>query len=140
MKTYRIHSLKELEALALECLPLVKSYKKIAFVGEIGAGKTTFIKILCSLLGVKEATSSPTFSIINEYHTATEIIHHIDLYRLKNEEEAYNIGLAELFEQSHYCFIEWPDVAESILPEPMLWINIQVTDEGLRIFKIILQE
>jgi tRNA threonylcarbamoyladenosine biosynthesis protein TsaE len=136
IKEYHISSIKELRNLAVVCLPYVKSFKKIAFEGEIGAGKTTFIKILCQLLGVKETTSSPTFSIINEYHFDTGIIHHIDLYRLKNEAEAFDIGIAELLEQPHYCFIEWPDIATAYLPDRLLWINIQVMENQDRIFKI----
>lgn len=129
--------LNDLKQIALELLPLIKERKKIAFEGEIGAGKTTFIKILCQLLGVKTNTSSPTFAIINEYPIPNDTIHHIDLYRLKSEDEAYSIGLMELLEGHSYCFVEWPNIAKDFFPESTIWIKITAQLSEERIFDIL---
>lgn len=130
------HSVDELEAIAKALAPIIKTRKKVAFLGEIGAGKTTFIKLLCQYLGVKDVTSSPTFSIINEYQVGQEIIHHVDLYRLKSEEEAFSIGLMELLEDNSYCFIEWPTIVENYFPESTIWIKISTEKDDRRIFDI----
>lgn len=129
---FTLSSTQELPAIVEQLLPIIKERKKVAFLGEIGAGKTTFIKELCLALGVQDVTSSPTFSIINEYQSPNGLIHHIDLYRLKSEEEAFAIGLIELLEQDHYCFIEWPNIIEGYLPETTAWIQITATEAGLR--------
>lgn len=128
--------LDDLNSIATQLLPLIQQHKKVAFIGEIGAGKTTFIKILCQKLGVQNNTSSPTFAIINEYQTPTDIIHHIDLYRLKTVEEAFSIGLMELFEEKSYCFVEWPELVEDYFPESTLWIKITAQLSGERLFDI----
>jgi tRNA threonylcarbamoyladenosine biosynthesis protein TsaE len=130
------HNIADLEQIAEELLPIIKERKKVAFIGEIGAGKTTFIKLLCKQLGVKGNTSSPTFSIINEYEATDDIIHHIDLYRLKSADEAFSIGLMELFEENSYCFVEWPSIVESDFPEATIWIKITTNKKLERIFDI----
>ena len=135
------HQIADLKLLASQLLPIVKERKKVAFVGQIGAGKTTFIKLLCQELGVEGNTSSPTFSIINEYQAADDIVHHIDLYRLKSEEEAFSIGLIELFEEENsYCFIEWPDIVENYFPESAVWIRITTTENQARVFDIYYED
>ena len=104
----------------------------IAFHGEMGAGKTTFIKELCKTLGVVNEVCSPTYSIINEYETNNGInIYHIDLYRLKNEQEAINAGVEECFYSGNYCFIEWPEIAPNIIPENAVhcYLNIEGNNE-----------
>ncbi|HET6991292.1 MAG TPA: tRNA (adenosine(37)-N6)-threonylcarbamoyltransferase complex ATPase subunit type 1 TsaE, partial [Bacteroidia bacterium] len=89
-----------------------------AFHGELGAGKTTFIKALCVELGVKDTMSSPSFSLVNEYHDGKENpVYHFDLYRLKSPEEALDIGMEEYLYSGNYCFVEWPERAPEILPE-----------------------
>jgi tRNA threonylcarbamoyladenosine biosynthesis protein TsaE len=129
-------TIEELDLIAEQIIPIISSRKKVAFLGEIGAGKTTFIKLLCYKLGVQDNTSSPTFSIINEYNTDDNIIHHIDLFRLKSKEEAFSLGIMELFEGDTYCFVEWPDVIEDYFPEQTLWIKITAKETGERIFDI----
>jgi tRNA threonylcarbamoyladenosine biosynthesis protein TsaE len=129
-------SVNELGAIAEALMPVIKIRKKVAFLGQIGAGKTTFIKLLCKTLGVDTGTSSPTFSIINQYETAEGIIHHVDLYRLKSDDEAFSIGLMELLEDKSYCFIEWPSIVESYFPESAVWIKISTDDNENRIFDV----
>ncbi len=99
----------------------------------MGAGKTTFIHSLCTALQVTEAVSSPTFAIINEYYSPVAgIIYHMDWYRLKDEEEALQAGVEDCLYSGNYCFIEWPEKAEGILPADALQIHIEAIDEQTR--------
>jgi len=86
------------------------------FYGEMGAGKTTFINAICKVLGVEDATSSPTFSIVNEYASPFGPVFHFDFYRLKDEEEALDLGCEEYFCSGQYCFVEWPEKTPNLLP------------------------
>ena len=108
--------------------------KKVwAFYGEMGAGKTTFIHALCETLHVISTISSPTYSIINEYISAgNEVIYHMDLFRLKDEEEALQAGVEDSINSGNLCLIEWPEKAPGILPLEYLRISIQVIDEQTR--------
>lgn len=130
------NSLDDLDAITTALIPIIKTRKKVAFLGQIGAGKTTFIKLLCQRLGVNTATSSPTFSIINQYEIEDALVHHIDLYRLKSEDEAFSIGLMELLEDNSYCFIEWPSLVESYFPESSVWIKISADEQDIRTFDV----
>lgn len=99
-----------------------------ALHGDLGAGKTTLIKGFCAALGVKDQASSPSFAIVNEYRAANgSPVYHFDLYRLKDETELDGIGFEEYLESGHYCFIEWPELAEGLLPQGTvhLWIDVQ---------------
>jgi tRNA threonylcarbamoyladenosine biosynthesis protein TsaE len=110
--------------------------KVFLFYGEMGAGKTTFINVLCKQLQVKDGTSSPSFSIVNEYLTASgDKVYHFDFYRIKNEYEALDIGFEEYLYSGDYCFIEWPEKINNFLPVNAVTIKIEV-QEGKRIFKI----
>ena len=109
------------------------NYKVFALHGEMGAGKTTFINAVCKAAGVKENISSPTFSIINQYTTPQgQLICHIDLYRLKDEEEAIQAGVEDCLYSGNTCFVEWPDKAPGIFPETTLHINITSIDMNTR--------
>ena len=99
--------------------------KVFAFKAEMGAGKTTFIKELCKVLGSKDNFSSPTYSIMNEYKSPKNKIYHFDFYRMKTLEEIVNIGFGDYIFRDNYCFIEWPDLALSLLPKPYLSIVIK---------------
>ena len=104
----------------------------------MGAGKTTFIKALCEQLGVCDMVNSPTFSIVNEYTDAEgqTLAYHFDLYRLKSVAEALDMGAEDYFYSGHYCFIEWPDVADALLPDNCAEASIEEADNGTRILTL----
>ncbi len=107
------------------------------FMGQMGAGKTTLIKAICGTLQVLDEVNSPTFSIVNEYLTATdETLYHFDFYRLENEEEAYNIGVEEYFYSGNTCMIEWPERVEGLLPDKFLRIDITENTDQSRTIKL----
>lgn len=133
MEVIEFKNLDEIRAAAKEFLKLVGEHKQFALYGGMGAGKTTFIKELCSLLKVTDVVSSPTFSIINEYYTEdSQRVFHFDFYRIEDIEEVYNIGYEDYFYSSDYCFIEWPELVEELLPDTMVKVNIEATEEGSR--------
>lgn len=123
-----LQDLKEYTSLAKDIISFAKDCKRFVFLGNLGAGKTTLIQHICQNLGVNEAISSPTFSLINKYngsHDGKAIeISHLDLYRLKTIEEALDIGIEELLSSNEYLFIEWPELIEQLLPEPLCVIRI----------------
>lgn len=103
--------------------------KVIAFYGEMGAGKTTFIKTVCRQLGATDFLSSPTFAIMNEYLLANgQPAYHFDFYRINKESEAYDLGYEQFFYSGHYCFIEWPEKIEALLPAQCMKVKIDVSD------------
>jgi len=106
--------------------------KIIAFHGNMGAGKTTFIHALCEVKGVKDVVGSPTFSIINEYYFQSGKIFHIDLYRLKDEEEAIRAGVEDCLYSDHICFVEWPEKAPCLFPNGTVHVFIEVEDSETR--------
>lgn len=115
---FTCRSIEELPEIAEKFLAAFPASRVFAFHGDLGAGKTTFIKVLCEQLGVKEPMSSPSFSLVNEYRDASnKPVYHFDLYRLKSPEEAFEIGLEEYLYSGNYCFVEWPERAEELLPE-----------------------
>lgn len=110
------YTLVQLPKVAAQVAPKLQGV--VLFIGEMGAGKTTVIKALCAVLGVKDEVSSPTFSLINAYETQAGVpIYHFDLYRLENELEALDIGVEEYLESGEMCFIEWPEKIINFLPE-----------------------
>lgn len=126
-----IHSVDEYQKIAQALISKHADRKIIAFNGEMGAGKTTFIKAICNVLGVKDTVTSPTFSIVNEYKgNNNQIIYHFDFYRIENIEEAYNLGYEDYFYSNAYCFIEWPDKIKELLPENTLFIELKVEDNS----------
>jgi tRNA threonylcarbamoyladenosine biosynthesis protein TsaE len=128
--TFHINNLSELPTIAKAIIDLSKEQKIIAFYGAMGAGKTTLIKEIAKQLGVTGVTSSPTFSLINEYHSADgTIIYHFDFYRIKNIDEAYDIGYEDYFYSNHYCFIEWPEKIEELLPSDTIKVSIKLNRE-----------
>lgn len=98
------------------------------FEGDMGAGKTTFIKSICHQLGVTELVSSPTFSIVNEYASPAGPVYHFDFYRLKSETEAYDLGYEDYFYSGQYCFIEWPSKVKNLWPENSVLVTISLID------------
>lgn len=109
-----------------------------AFYGSMGAGKTTFIKSICEAMGVQDAINSPTFAIVNEYESADgDTIFHFDFYRIKEIAEVYNMGYEEYFYSNAYCFIEWPELVEELLPEETSKVFIEEQADGSRKIRIV---
>lgn len=123
-------SLNDLGNAAKELLSFCGETKVITFSGTLGAGKTTFIKAICTELGVMDLVSSPTFSIINEYRDSKNApVYHFDFYRLKTTQEAEDTGCVDYFFSNNYCFIEWPQIAERLLPDEYVKVEIINTNE-----------
>jgi len=122
-----------IDAAARQFLSATGNSKVFAFHGEMGAGKTTFIHAVCNQLGATDGVSSPTFSIINQYQTASaDTLYHIDLYRLKDEDEAIQAGVEDCLYSGNWCFVEWPEKAADIFPDDTLHITITTTEINSR--------
>ncbi|MBR4659998.1 MAG: tRNA (adenosine(37)-N6)-threonylcarbamoyltransferase complex ATPase subunit type 1 TsaE [Bacteroidales bacterium] len=133
MRSITIAGTEGLQKAAREFLEAVGDNRIIAFYGQMGAGKTTFITALCRELGVSEAVTSPTFTIVNEYlDGGGESVFHFDFYRIKRLAEAVDIGLFEYFDSGCFCLMEWPEMIEELLPEETLKVQILVEDEKTR--------
>jgi tRNA threonylcarbamoyladenosine biosynthesis protein TsaE len=109
----------------------------LAFHGDLGAGKTTLIKAMGQELGVADAMSSPTFALVNEYRSgAGDPVYHFDLYRLKDAAELDAIGFSEYVDSGNYCFIEWPQLAEELLPPGTLHVTLEEGANGVRLISL----
>jgi tRNA threonylcarbamoyladenosine biosynthesis protein TsaE len=127
-----VKSINELKSAAKQLTEFAGAEKIFLFYGDMGAGKTTFIKSLCEKLGAREIVTSPTFSIVNEYQGKGAKIYHFDFYRLKNQNEALDMGYEEYFYSGDYCFIEWPEKIAGLLPPHYIRIDIQVLSDKER--------
>jgi tRNA threonylcarbamoyladenosine biosynthesis protein TsaE len=128
-----IPSIEKIDAAAGQLVEMLGSSTKIAFSGEMGAGKTTLIQSVCKALGVEDVVASPTFALINEYFTRDGAsIFHFDLYRIEDITEMYDFGYEDYFYSDSYCFIEWPEKAMELLPEDVLLLTIKVLEDGTR--------
>jgi tRNA threonylcarbamoyladenosine biosynthesis protein TsaE len=137
MNELKIKSTAFIAETAREFIRIMNGRKVVAFYGELGAGKTTFIKAICYELGVEDVVSSPTFALVYEYRTkAGSSIFHVDLYRITSVSELYDIGYEEYFYGDSLCFIEWPEKAEELLPPGCLKVYITVNKDGSRKLKI----
>ncbi len=126
-------SLKNINEAAKTFLQLVGDRKVIALHGKMGAGKTTFVHAICDALNVNDTVSSPTFSIINEYNAAEGmVIYHLDLYRLKNEQEAINAGVEDCLYSGNLCLVEWPEITPKLLPDDTAHCYLSVSGEKER--------
>lgn len=132
MSQYLCKSPEELKVLAQTLIESHPNDRLFAFRGQMGAGKTTFIKAVCSYLGCSEPVTSPTFAIVNEYQGSAGTIYHFDFYRLKNSAEAINIGFDDYIYSNDYCLMEWPEVVEDIIPKNIVDVTISV-DESTNI-------
>ena len=129
-----LNNLSEIESVANKFVENMDSRKVFAFYGEMGVGKTTFIKSICNALGVAETITSPTFAIVNEYAIeGGDPIFHFDFYRIKDIDEAYDFGYEDYFYSGHLCFIEWPELVESLLPQSVVKVKIVIEDNEQRI-------
>lgn len=128
-----IFTLSEINSAASRLLGLMGAKKIVALQGEMGAGKTTFVHALCEVLGAEDVVTSPTFSIINQYNThSNETIYHLDLYRLKDENEAIAAGVEDCFYSGCYCFTEWPEKAPGIFPANTVYVKLSTIDTNTR--------
>ena len=131
-----IFSLDQIQEVAEQILAS-NPKKIILFNGDMGVGKTTLIKQLCKSLGVESATSSPTFSLVNEYSTSNnQIVYHFDFYRLNKETEALDMGVDDYLYSGNWCFIEWSEKIASLLPEETSTITIELLSDGKRELKL----
>lgn len=138
MLTIRINTLEEIEAAARQFVEAMGDNTVFAFYGKMGAGKTTFIKEVCTLLGVTDNITSPTFAIVNEYRSdiAGELIYHFDFYRIKKLEEVYDLGYEDYFYSGALCFIEWPELIEELLPGNTVKVTIEEEADGARVLTL----
>ena len=144
----KIEDLSQIGQAAREFVSNMGSSTVFAFYGEMGAGKTTFIKAVCEELGVEDVITSPTFAIVNEYETTRSpltlhpspftthpspiTIYHFDFYRIKRLEEVYDMGYEDYFYSGRLCFIEWPELIEKLLPEDAVRVSIEEQPDGTR--------
>lgn len=131
------YTLEEIQKAGNWLWELMQQNRVIALHGSMGAGKTTLVHTLCSQLEVKDPVSSPTFSLINEYQLpAMEKMYHIDLYRIRNEQEALDAGIEDALYSGAYCIVEWPEKAPGIFPEDTLHVTITIHDDLTRIINL----
>ncbi|MCL1821226.1 MAG: tRNA (adenosine(37)-N6)-threonylcarbamoyltransferase complex ATPase subunit type 1 TsaE [Prolixibacteraceae bacterium] len=130
---FELHNVN-LEDLPVAAESLIKAFpdKRIfAFYGGMGAGKTTFTQAVCKVLGSVDMATSPTFAIVNQYETADNgIIYHFDFYRIKDISEAFDLGYEDYFFSENYCFIEWPEEIESLLPDSVVKVFIEAEGDA----------
>lgn len=129
----KIESLDDIHAAAKKFVEQLEKGRVFAFYGKMGAGKTTFIKAVCEVLGVSDVITSPTFAIVNEYTTEDgEPIYHFDFYRIKKIEEVYDMGYEDYFYSGRLCLLEWPELVEDLLPDDAVKVHIEAHDDGTR--------
>ncbi len=134
-----IYTISEIHKAVEYIAEYLNKYKVILFNGSMGAGKTTLISALCKSLGSTDELSSPTFSIVNEYSSKIGTLYHFDFYRLKSLEEAFDFGLEEYLYSGNYCFLEWAEKIEALLPENLMVVDISIIDENTRELNISFQ-
>ena len=137
----RLYGITDLSEITKELAQIISQFRVVTFTGNLGAGKTTLIKMLCWHWGVKEKVNSPTFSLVNQYSTegaeVGDVLFHIDLYRLKNEEEAFDAGIEEHLFSGHLCLVEWPEKAIGIIPDNTLRVEITTQDHEQRHIRVV---
>lgn len=132
----QISSLPALQKSARALLDHFPDERVFAFYGAMGAGKTTFIKAICHELGSNDYVTSPTFALINEYNTPKgAVIYHFDFYRIKKIEEAFDLGYEDYIYSGNYCFIEWPEMIEQLLPTGIVEVRINEGENGVRLIE-----
>ncbi len=128
-----IQNIEGIREAAREFINHIGEHRVFAFYGSMGAGKTTFIKAICEELGVDDVITSPTFAIVNEYSYAEGSLFHFDFYRIKRLEEVYDMGYEDYFYSGALCFIEWPELIESLLPDDAVRVRIEEQADGSRL-------
>lgn len=129
------YQLNDLETVAQAVIDN-SSHKTLLFYGDMGVGKTTLIKEISKLLGVTDVTSSPTFSLVNEYEGADSKVFHFDFYRIEDENEVYDIGIEDYFYNNAWCLVEWPEKIPNIIPEDAVKIILKENENGSRTLEI----
>ena len=130
-------ALEHIQDTATLILSVIGDKKVIAFSGEMGAGKTTLVHAICEAMSVKDTVTSPTFSIINHYKTAKgQTVYHMDLYRIKDENEAVQAGVEECLYSGDTCLVEWPEKAAGVFPDNTLYISVISVDDNTRKLQI----
>ncbi|WP_077195495.1 tRNA (adenosine(37)-N6)-threonylcarbamoyltransferase complex ATPase subunit type 1 TsaE [Prevotella ihumii] len=130
----KINSLETIHEAAKQFIENIGNRKVFAFYGKMGAGKTTFTKAICEVLGVKDVITSPTFAIVNEYTDGNnQSIYHFDFYRIKKLEEVYDMGYEDYFYSGNLCLLEWPELIEEVLPENAVKVTIEEQPDGTRL-------
>jgi tRNA threonylcarbamoyladenosine biosynthesis protein TsaE len=133
MFSEKVSHLKALDTVAQHLIKQFPDHRIFAFYGKMGAGKTTFIQSVCKILGTNDNVTSPTFALINEYKTGQQkSIFHFDFYRIKDIVEAFDLGYEDYLFSGNYCLIEWPEMIESLLPENIVKVKIDVGEDGAR--------
>ena len=133
MISIEISNIKDLQKAAKKFLGYFSKPEIFAFYGEMGSGKTSFIQSVCQELNVLDVVTSPTFSLVNEYKSSQHgMLYHFDFYRIQNIREVFDLGYEEYFFQDKYCFIEWPEMIESLLPESSIKVYLEVVSQGKR--------
>ena len=139
MKTVELpYNLQQIDSVASDILKQLES-KVVVFNGDMGAGKTTFIKALLKAMQSEDVVTSPTFSIVNEYSIPNDKVYHFDFYRIESLEEAFNFGIEDYINSTHWLFIEWADRIAPLLPENLSTIDIAVIDEENRSLKLTIE-
>lgn len=138
------YGIAEMQIVAAELSELINQFKVVTFSGNLGAGKTSLIKILCELWGVQETVSSPTYALVNQYKADSEktgtLIYHIDLYRVKDEEEAFEAGIEDHLYSGELCLVEWPEKAMGIIPKGALRVEISYVSDEQRHIRVLSDE
>jgi tRNA threonylcarbamoyladenosine biosynthesis protein TsaE len=137
MTSYHLHSIEDIPGVAKQFLDEFGHNKVFAFDGEMGVGKTTFISALLSAMGIHDLEGSPTYSLVNVYDSKMfGKIFHFDVYRLKNEMEAYDIGIEEMLYGGGICLVEWPEKIANLLPDNTIWVYIRKNEDNTRTITI----
>ena len=135
----KIESLDKIDEAALEFIRAMGDNTVFAFHGDMGAGKTTFIKAVCENLGVSDTINSPTFAIVNEYRSDSgELIYHFDFYRINKIEEVFDFGYEDYFYSGSLCFIEWPEKVDTLLPKDTVNVYVKVQEDGSREVSLVI--
>ena len=132
LKNFTAQKLSDYTEVAKYIVALMEDHSIFLLIGQLGAGKTTLVQKICDLIDSQDVVSSPTFALINPYKTSKGMVYHMDMYRINDPEEAIDFGIEEYLWDGHYCFIEWPEKADHLIPEEALQVTIQVLHDDTR--------
>lgn len=133
---FKIESLSDINRVAKQFLEMYGDRQVVAMYGNMGVGKTTFVKAVCEVLGMHDDATSPSFAIVNEYKGDGKRIYHFDFYRINDPEEAYDFGYEEYFYSGDMCFVEWPEKIDRLIPDDALALKFTEQEDGSRIIEV----